>query len=347
MDDEGRYEVGIRGAGQVAAQHAAAILDNPRLRLAAICSRSRASAERLAAEWAGAAKDGRPPVIYDRYEDMLDDPRVDIVSECMPNYLHAKEGALAFDAGKHLILEKPAGISREDLSSLRSAARRSKRKSVVSFVLRWHPLTINLKNLLSKSAIGDVYYAEFDYWHGIKPSFSSYGWIRRREFAGGAMITGGCHAADLARYLHGEIEEVCAYSTRARDDFDYPTTLVAAVKFVDGTVGKLSASLDGVSFPYQFNTDLLGTKGAIRDNRLFSKTLFPNQSDFATLPCETPNSGSVQHHPFKQEIDNLVANLDRGEPLLSDVEDACASMEVALAVTESAAAGKPVRIARS
>ncbi len=51
-----------------------------------------------------------------------------------------------------------------------------------------------------------------DYWHGIKPTFSSYNWIRKREFAGGAMITGGSHAADIARYLGGEVEEVSAYS---------------------------------------------------------------------------------------------------------------------------------------
>ena len=344
MDREGRYEVGIRGAGQVASQHAAAILANPKLRLAAVCSRSRSSAEKLAAEWTAAAKGGEPVVVYDRYEDMLENPRVDIVSECMPNHLHAREGALAFDAGKHLILEKPAGIAREELELLRKSARRSGRKSVVSFVLRWHPLVTNLKNLLAKSAIGDVYYAEFDYWHGIKPSFSSYGWIRRREFAGGAMITGGCHAADIARYLHGEVEEVFAYSTRARDDFDYPTTLVAAVKFAGGSVGKLSASLDGLGFPYQFNIDLLGTKGALRDNRIFSKELFPSQRDFMAIPCDTPNSGSVEHHPFKQEIDNLVACIEGKCPVLSDVEDACRSMEVALAVTESAATGKPVRI---
>ena len=344
MDQEGRYEVGIRGAGQVASQHAAAIMANPKLRLAAVCSRSRSSAEKLAAEWAAAAKGGTPIAIHDRYEDLLDDARVDIISECMPNFLHAREGALAFEAGKHLILEKPAGIAREELQLLRDAARRSGRKSVVSFVLRWHPLIANLKNLISKAAIGDVYYAEFDYWHGIKPTFSSYGWIRRKEFAGGAMITGGCHAADLARYLHGEVEEVFAYSTKARDDFDYPTTLVAATKFADGSVGKLSASLDGIGFPYQFNIDLLGTKGALRDNRIYSKVLFPSQQDFAILPCDTPNTGSVEHHPFKQEIDNLVDCLEGGAPVLSDVEDACKSMEVALAVTESAATGKPVKI---
>lgn len=344
MDHDGRYGVGIRGAGQVARQHAAAILANPRLRVAAICSRSRKSAEALAAEFENARKGEKPIAIYDRYEELLNDTGVDIVSECMPNYLHAKEAILAFEAGKHLILEKPAAIEAGELESLRQTARRSGRKSVVSFVLRWHPLTANLKNLISRGAIGDVYYAEFDYWHGIKPSFSSYQWIRKQEFAGGAMITGGCHAADLARYLHGEIDEVFAYSTKARDDFDYPTTLVAAVRFVGGSIGKLSTSLDGTSFPYQFNIDLLGTRGALRDNRIYSKELFPFQDDFAILPCDTPNSGSVEHHPFKQEIDNLVDCLDNGTPVLSDVEDACKSMQISLAITESARTGKPVKI---
>ncbi|MCE1158588.1 MAG: Gfo/Idh/MocA family oxidoreductase [Spirochaetia bacterium] len=344
MDQEGRLCVGIRGAGQVANQHAAAILANPRLRLAAISSRSRSSSEKLGRNWASAGKAGKPIRVYDRYEELLDDQTVDIVSECMPNYLHAGEAILAFNAGKHLILEKPAGISREELQALRDAAGRSGRKSVVSFVLRWHPLVANLKNLLDASAIGDVYYAEMDYWHGIKPSFSSYDWIRRKEYAGGAMITGGCHATDLARYLHGEIDEVSAYATRVREDFDYPTTIVAALRFADGSVGKISVSLDGLNFPYQFNIDLLGTKGALRDNRIYSKRLFPAQKDFVVLPCDTPNSGSVEHHPFKQEIDNLVECIDKGAPVLSDVADACESMEVALAITESAASGKPVKV---
>jgi predicted dehydrogenase len=347
MDQEGRLCVGIRGAGQVANQHAAAILANPRLRLAAVSSRSRLSSERLASEWESAGKGGDPIRIYDRYEELLNDQTVDIVSECMPNYLHASEAIMAFNAGKHVILEKPAGITREELQTLRDAARRSDRKSVVSFVLRWHPLIANLKNLLDSSAIGDVYYTEMDYWHGIKPTFSSYNWIRRKEFAGGAMITGGCHATDLARYLHGEIDEVSAYATRVREDFDYPTTIVAALRFVDGSVGKISVSLDGLNFPYQFNIDLLGTKGALRDNKIYSKSLFPFQKDFISIPCDTPNSGSVEHHPFKQEIDNLVDCIDKGTPVLSDVTDACESMDVALAITQSASTGKPLKVGRN
>ncbi len=159
------------------------------------------------------------------------------------------------------------------------------------------------------------------------------------------MITGGCHAADILRYLTGkEAEEVFAYGCRARPDFDYDTTLVASVKFRDGSLGKISASLDGLGFPYQLNIDLLGTEGAIRDNRVYSKKLFPEQTDFVTLPSATPNSGAVGHHPFQQEIDNLVDGILYGAPVISDVTDACDSMEMVLAIERSAATGKPVKV---
>ena len=86
--------VGIRGAGQVAAEHAKAIRNNPSLFLAAVCSRSEESAARLAREFAPEAK------VYRNYEDLLADRSVDIVSICMPNYLHAREAIQAFEARK-------------------------------------------------------------------------------------------------------------------------------------------------------------------------------------------------------------------------------------------------------
>lgn len=337
--DERCMGVGIRGAGQVAREHCRAIESNPHLYLAAVCSRNPESGRRLRDQFNPQAR------VYDHYEGMLSDSGVEIISICMPNYLHAGEAIQAFEADKHLILEKPPAINMEELQDLRTAALRATTRSVVSFVLRWHPMVKNLKAVLERNAIGDIYYTQADYWHGIKNTFASYPWIRRKEYAGGAMITGGCHGADLARYLTGkEVDEVFAYRCKMRADFDYDTTLVASVKFRDGTVGKLSASLDGLNFPYQLNIDLLGTEGAIRDNRIYSKSLFPEQTDFVTIPCVTPNSGAVGHHPFQQEIDNLVENILHGTPVLSDVPDACKSQEIALAIEESAATGKPVRV---
>ena len=62
--------------------------------------RSSDSARKLAARY------GNEATVYETYEEMLSDKAVDIVSICMPNYLHAREAVLAFKAKKHLILEK-------------------------------------------------------------------------------------------------------------------------------------------------------------------------------------------------------------------------------------------------
>ena len=99
VGDIRRIGVGMRGTGQVAVEHVHAYESNPHTYIAAVCGRSRESAEAFAARYAPEAK------VYDRYEDMLDDPRVEIVSECMPNYLHApaagRQACVAGKAGGH------------------------------------------------------------------------------------------------------------------------------------------------------------------------------------------------------------------------------------------------------
>lgn len=335
---QGKFGVGIRGTGQVAFQHAEAILANPHVYIAAVCGRNAEHTRAFAAKVAPQAK------VYAQYEDMLCDPDVVIVVECMPNYLHAEESLLALSAKKHLVLEKPVGITQEETDALFAAASGSGLKTVVSFLIRWVPLVENIRHLIASGAIGDVYYTGTDYWHGIKPTFSSYPWIRQKQFAGGAMITGGCHAADAARYFNGEVEEVFAFSTPGRKDFDFDTTLSASVKFKNGSVGRMSACLDGLAFPYQFNIDVLGTQGAIRNGKLYSQVLFPKQNDWVELPMIEPNSGSVDHHPFKQEWAEFTDSLLGGAAPRSTLSDACRSMDVVHAITESARTGKPVSV---
>lgn len=338
MDEKGRLGVGIHGTGSVAIQHAAGFASNPNTYIAAVCGRSMDSAQRFVASNCPGVK------VYDHLEDMLNDPAVDIVTECMPNYMHAQDAILSLEADKHLLLEKPAGITFEETDALYAAAKKSTKKTVVSFVGRWEPLLINLRKLVQEKAIGDIFFCGCDYWHGIKTTFASYNWIRQQKFAGGAMITGGCHAADNARYLNGDIVEVSAFSTNYRPDFDYQTTLSASVRYKNGSVGRLSACLDGVNYPYQANIDVLGSEGAIRNNRFWSKKLFPMQEKWIDLPMQGPETGNVSCHPFKNEIDDFVASILHDTPVYSDLCDAVKSMDVVLAITESARTGKPMMV---
>jgi len=330
--------VAIMGAGAVSREHAKAYLKNPHTRIIGVCSRREESAKRLVEEL------GLECALYPNYEALLSDDRVDAVSICMPNYLHARLAIQAARAGKHIVLEKPVGIHLDEVRGLRESVREAGVLSIVSFVFRWNPMVQTIRTLLDQGAIGEIVYAECDFWHGIKPTFPSYEWIRRREFAGGAFITGGCHVVDLIRYCAGEVVEVSARSIRRRPDFDYPTTLVATLKFASGAIGKVGCSLEA-HCPFTIGVHLLGTEGTIRDNRLYSKRLLPGQTDFATIPTIVPSSGDVRYHPFTAEIDHFVECVLEGRQPTPNIEEACKTQEVCLAAELSAQReGETVRI---
>jgi predicted dehydrogenase len=336
---EGKLGVAIHGAGQVAYAHAASWKKNPHCRIVSVSSRRRESAQRLV------EKLHLDCEIADSFEQVLADPRVDIVNISGPNHVHAEQGIAAAKAGKHIMIEKPMCISMEENVALRDAVARAGVRSVVSFVLRWNPLIQNLRNLLSMGAIGELFYVEIDYWHGLAEWWPGWEWGRTLASGASTMLTGGCHAVDAIRYLTGkEIVEVAAFANNKKGKFEYPANVVAILRFDDGTIGKTSALFDA-EMPYCFNIDLAGTEGTLRDNRIWSRRLFPGQTGWTTMQTILPDSGAVEHHPFDAQMNHLVECILEGKESHCNVADAYKTHEVCIAIDRSIAQhGRPVKL---
>ena len=336
---EGKLGVAIHGAGQVAYAHAASWKKNPHCRIVSVSSRRRESAQRLV------EKLHLDCEIADSFEQVLADPRVDIVNISGPNHVHAEQGIAAAKAGKHIMIEKPMCISMEENVALRDAVARAGVRSVVSFVLRWNPLIQNLRNLLSMGAIGELFYVEIDYWHGLAEWWPGWEWGRTLASGASTMLTGGCHAVDAIRYLTGkEIVEVAAFANNKKGKFEYPANVVAILRFEDGTIGKTSALFDA-EMPYCFNIDLAGTEGTLRDNRIWSRRLFPGQTCWTTMQTILPDSGAVEHHPFDAQMNHLVECILEGKESHCNVADAYKTHEVCIAIDRSIAQhGRPVKL---
>ena len=323
----------INACGWVAYEHAKAYVKNPHTRIVGVTSRTRASAEKLVAEL------GLDCRIYADYDELLGDDEVDIVSVTTPNFLHAADGIAAAQAGKHIALEKPAGIKEEELDELGAAVANAGVKSVMSFVLRWNQQVLNVKNLVARGALGELFYCETDYWHGVGDVIRADRWIAKKDEAGSAMLTGGCHAVDMARNFMGEVARVTAHSHNNPSlGFEYDTATVATFEYASGAVGKTSAILELVG-PYRFNVNVMGSEGTALGNQLYSRMLTPEQEDFFEIPCITPNSGDVVHHPFQQEIDHLVECIQSGADCVPDIADGIRTSRVCLAADRSAANG--------
>ncbi|MGI6415041.1 MAG: Gfo/Idh/MocA family protein [Thermoguttaceae bacterium] len=336
---ERRLGVAIHGAGSVARAHVASWLKIPRAEIVSVSSRRLESAKRLVAEFQ------LDCAATDDYAAVLRDKRVDVVNISGPNHVHAEQAIAAAKAGKHLMIEKPMCITAEENRALRDAVAAARVKSVVSFVLRWNPLFDNIKSLLASGAVGELFYLEVDYWHGISTWYSGWQWAHTRQTGGSTMLLAGCHAADAIRYFAGcEVAEVAAFGNNIKRDYEYEANVVAILKFENGMIGKTSALLDA-DMPYSFNIDLVGTEGTLRDNRIWSKRLFPGQTGWTTMKTVMPDSGDVDHHPFDAQMSHLVDCICGDRESHCNVASAFHTHEVCLAIDRSiAAGGKPVSL---
>ena len=330
---DGKLGVAIHGVGQVAYAHAASWLKIPRVRIVRVSSRQKESAQALVNKFSLEC------TVSDRFEDLLRDDRVDIVNLSGPNQVHTEQGLAAAEAGKHLMIEKPMCLSMNDNRRLRDTVARTGVKSVVSFVLRWNPLLDNLKTLLAANAIGKLFYVEVDYWHGLAEWWPGYSWGKSRAGGGSAMLTGGCHAVDAIRWLSGEeIAEVTALANNVKGKFEYEANVVALLRFRGGAIGKTSTLFDA-DMPYCFNIDLAGTEGTLRDNRIWSRRLFPGQTGWTTMQTILPDSGAVNHHPFDAQMNHLVDCILENRESHCNIADAYHTHEVCLAIDHSIAEG--------
>ncbi len=331
--NERKLGVAIHGVGDVAKAHASSWLKNPQVEIVSISSRRSESARALAREFDLTCS------IPERFEDVLTDERVDIVNISGPNQVHAEQAIAAAQSGRHVLVEKPMVMSMDENRALRDAVQDAGVRSIVSFVLRWNPMFESLKSVLATQTIGELFYAEVDYWHGLGPSYRGWPWASKTATGGSANLLGGCHAVDAMRwFVEDEVVEVSAMSNNKKGLYEYDANVVAIVKFRNGVIGKTSVLLDAV-IPYSFNVDLIGTEGAARDNRLWAPRLLPGQDDWTTVPTITPDSGDVSHHPFDAQINHFVACIQNEVESHCNVADAYKTHELCLAIDQSLANG--------
>lgn len=331
--------VAILGTGWVAGEHIKSFQKIPDCRVVGLCSRTPEGAKAKALE-SGAA-DAR---IYSSYEALLADPEVQAVSICTPPNQHPEQTILAAQAGKHILIEKAVANDPRSLGKMLRAVKTAGVKTVVSFVLHWNPEFLWIKQTLEAGTIGNIFYAEVDYWHNIGPQYVQFHWNTKKEIAGSVLLSAGCHAVDALRwFVQDEVEEVTAYSNKREPLYEYDTNLVGILKFKGGAIGKTSASFD-VRSPYAFNIDLLGEKGTIRDNHIFAAEANPGQTDWIEVPTIRPDSGDVSHHPFDGELSHFIECIRENRESPLNLEDAAKTHAVCYAMDRSAAERRPVSL---
>ena len=246
----------------------------------------------------------------------------------LPNHLHVPWSIKALEAGKHVLVEKPIGLSSAEALALIAARDKSGRKAAEAFMASSHPQWLRARELVRSGAIGDLRaVAGFFSYNNRNPAN-----VRNiAELGGGAMMDIGCYPINTTRMIFGEEpRRVIAIVER---DPDFKTDrLVSAL--LDFPSGQATFTLSTQLVPYQ-RMNIFGTKGRIEV--LIPFNALPNEAMKIVVndrveevvPCD---QYTIQGDLFSRAI------LDDG-PVAVPLEEAHRTMLVIEAIFKSAVTG--------
>jgi predicted dehydrogenase len=147
-----------------------------------------------------------------RWQDVIADPRVQIVDIATPNFMHQVVATAAAAAGKHIFCEKPVGKSPQETAKIERVAREAGVLTFVGFNYRWSPLVQYTRELISGGKLGKLTHFRGRFLAGYAASQETpLSWRFQKEFSGSG-VSGDLlsHVVDMGLFLAGPIERVVA-----------------------------------------------------------------------------------------------------------------------------------------
>ncbi len=332
-----KYNVGIIGYGWAAGAHIDSLNKTPHAQVTAVFSKRKLDEAEVSAKHGGKIK------CYTDFDKFLA-ADIQVVDICSMPTQHAAQAIAAANAGKHIILEKPMAMNLQDCRDIVKAVEKNKVKGCVCFECKFSGQMIATKALVDEGLLGDLHYAEVDYYHGIGPWYGQFRWNTSKADGGSALLTAGCHALDaLLMFMGKDVESVASFSTKSKSKifrpYEYDTSSVTILNFKGGKVGKCAAIVDCLQ-PYYFHTHLVGSHGSLLDDKFHSAKIKTDKGGWSKLNMKMLDSGDVSDHPYQMQFEAFFDALDKGRTMpLTSLRETLRSFEVIFAADKSAEEG--------
>lgn len=332
LDMEGRLKpkmkpikVGILGCGRITmVRHAPEYAQNPGASLCAVFDPDPVRREEIAAHYGCKA--------YATPEELIDDPEIEAVSICSPNFTHAEYSIKAMQAGKHVLCEKPFAQNVEESGRMVQVAQETGRILMVGHNQRLLPAHRKAKALLDGGIIGELLSIQSNYKHSGPESWSVAGdgstWFfdkKRAQF--GVMGDLGAHKLDVIQYLCGERIGRVNASLQTLDKkypdgtpIDIEDNAMVLFQMRNGIPGMLNVSWTNYG-PEDNSTILYGTQGVMRIFGDRVDDIIVNMRDGSVAKFEVGGIQTNGNQTKSGVIDEFIAAiLENRQPLATGLD---------------------------
>ena len=270
---------------------------------------------------------------YGSYQALLDDPAIDAVYIPLPNDLHVPWSLKAIEAGKHVLCEKPIGLTAAEAESLLQASRRAPSIKVMeAFMYRFHPQWQRARQIVREGGIGSLrtIHSFFSYYLDDPANIRN-----DPSKGGGGLMDIGCYCISLSRFLFGrEPARVCG-SVEYDPAFGVDRLASGILDFGDGTSTFTCATQLA---PYQ-RVNIYGTGGRVEIEIPFNappdrpcRLWHQHGSEVEEILLPVADQYTIQGDLFSRAV-------LENTPVPTPLEDAVANMRAIEAIVESARQG--------
>ena len=266
MDKKVRW--GILGVASIVRRRfMPALLKSSKSQVIAIGSRDPEKAKVFASEFNIA----RP---YGSYQEVIDDPEVEVVYVPLPNELHEEWTIKAADAGKHVLCEKPMALAGNEAIRMADHCRDRGVLLMEGFMYRLNPRTLKIKEIIESGALGEIRTVVAQFGFMIDPTNA----VRLSATKGaGSLMDVGCYCINVSRYMFGEPPVWVLASQRIHPDYGCDMSTSAMLGFSGDRTAMISCSFETA---FRSSLEIAGTEGLLRAEPFFTP---PNEGKTSFL----------------------------------------------------------------
>jgi len=323
--------IGLAEAGTLGGDHARNFAAIDGCEVAVVYDVVRANAEALATQLGAELAEA---------EDRLYADDIDIVVITTPTPFHADYCTKAARAGKHIFCEKPLARTLEQGEAIVEAVRSAGVTMMVGHVLRWFEPYAKARDLILDGAVGELGMVRLTRINTMPGGAGS--WFSKYEWSGGVILDMSIHDLDWVLWALGPAERVYAHSLYQRMPvMDYA---LMSLRMKSGAIVHVEGSWADLGM-FRTSFEIAGSGGLIEHDSTQNVTLTVQKRDEKQelAAVQRPSSPSTKS-PYLVEDEHFIDCIRTGTTPGVTVEEAFASLRLALACCQSAETGQVVRL---
>lgn len=299
MSDTGKIRFAVAGLGHIGAQHADVISRNKECEWVAGCDVS------IKEPLQTRHKEVR---FFRSIEELLNSKATfDVLSIATPNGLHVSHALMGLHAGKHVVIEKPMGLTKAGCEEIIKEAQAQHKLVFCVMQNRYTPVSAWLKKLLLEKTLGKIYIVQINcYWNRDARYYTTGNWHGTTALDGGTLFTQFSHFIDIMFWLFGDIKNITGRFENFNHEgmIDFEDSGFIQFDFVNGGMGNLSYSTSCRDKNLESSITIIAENGMVKVGGQYM-----NQVDFChiknyTMPELPPANPPNDYGPYKGSAAN-------------------------------------------